>query len=179
MNRSLAKYFIVYGLRPTVYILLFIVCFLTIGTAYAAKPSVSGLPIPRFVSLKSDKVHLRVGPGKDYPIEWIYTKRGLPVEIIAEYDVWRKIRDHQGTEGWVHQQRLSGRRMAITTADKQSLRRAEDSKAPVMAEVEQGVVARILECDAAWCKVEVSGFRGYLQRAGLWGLYPSEQKIED
>ncbi len=165
-------------MKVAAFILLFL---LLIGMvpAMAAKPSVSGLPIPRFVSLKSDKVHLRVGPGKDYPIEWIYTKRGLPVEIIAEYDVWRKIRDHQGTEGWVHQQRLSGRRMAITTAEKQPLRRAEDAKAPVLAEIEQGVVTRILECDAAWCRIEVSGFRGWTQRTGLWGIYPSEQKIED
>ncbi len=140
---------------------------------------VSGLPLPRFVSLKTDKVHLRVGPGRDYPIEWVYIKRGLPVEIIAEYDVWRKIRDYQGTEGWVHQQRLTGRRMAITTIDAQALHRKADEKSPILAQIETGVVARLLECDASWCRIEASGFRGYVKRTGLWGIYPSEQKIEE
>ena len=161
-----------------------LLCLALTPVAFAVEPmeeggsGVSGLPIPRFVSLKSDKVHLRVGPGKDYPIEWVYVKRGLPVEIIAEYDVWRKIRDFQGTEGWVHQQRLTGRRMMVTTADMQSLFRRPDDTAPVLAKMETGVVGRLLECDAKWCRIEVSGFRGWVKRGAFWGIYPSEQKID-
>lgn len=136
-----------------------------------------GLQVPRFVSLKADKVHMRVGPGKDYPIEWVYVRRGLPVEVVAEYDVWRKIRDFQGTEGWVHQQRLTGRRMVLTTADQDLLRRAE-AKAPVLARLESGVVGRLLQCEPEWCRIEVSGFRGWVKRTGLWGVYASEQVIE-
>ena len=157
-------------------ILLFVVLFSLAAIAAEDKNnSVSGLPIPRFVSLKADKVHMRVGPGKDYPIEWVYVKRGLPVEIIAEYDVWRKIRDHQGTEGWVKQQNLTGRRMGISIIDTQPLLRRAEEKSPVLAQIETGVLVRLLECDSNWCRVEVSGFRGYVKRAGLWGIYPGEQ----
>jgi SH3-like domain-containing protein len=105
-------------------------------------------------------------------------KRGLPVEIIAEYDVWRKIRDFQGTEGWVHQQRLTGRRMMVSTADMQPLFRRPDDAAPVLAKIEPGVVGRLLECDVKWCRIEVSGFRGWVKRGAFWGIYPSEQKID-
>jgi SH3-like domain-containing protein len=147
--------------------------------AEEAKPSVSGLAVPRFVSLKADKVHLRVGPGRDYPIEWTYVKRGLPVEIIAEYDVWRKLRDFQGTEGWVHQQRLSGRRTAMVTADLLSLFRRPENNAPILAKIQAGVVVRLLSCQPQWCRIEADGFRGFAQRDGIWGVYPSEQAIEE
>lgn len=135
----------------------------------------SGLPVPRFVSLKSDKVHVRVGPGKDYPIDWIFVRRGLPVEIVAEYDVWRKIRDYQGTEGWVHQQRLTGKRMIVSMGDLQPLYRRADKTAAVLAKVEPGVVGRLLSCEKDWCRVEVGGYRGYLPRTKIWGVYANEK----
>jgi SH3-like domain-containing protein len=140
----------------------------------ATKPSVSGLPIPRFVSLKADNVHWRVGPGRDYPIEWTYVKRGLPVEIVAEYDVWRKVRDFEGTEGWVHQQRLSGRRMAMVTGDLLKLYRRPQNDAPLLAKIETGVLVRLLSCEAQWCRIEADGMRGFVQRDGIWGVYPNE-----
>lgn len=144
--------------------------------ALAAEPGAQNrLPIPRFVSLKSDKVLMRVGPGTDYPIEWVYTKKGLPIEVIAEYDVWRKIRDPQGTEGWISQQRLTGRRMIMTTQDQLPLLRRADAQSNVLAKIESGVVGRLLECDASYCRIEVSGFRGWVKRSGLWGIYPNEQ----
>ncbi len=140
--------------------------------------SVSGLPIPRFVSLKSDQVHMRVGPGVDYPIDWVYTKPGLPAEVIAEYDVWRKLRDYQGTEGWVHQQHLTGRRMMIVTKPVQPLLRRMDSESPALAKISEGVVGRILECpDLTWCRVEIGGYRGYMRRDGFWGVY-AQEKVE-
>ncbi len=159
--------------------IIFILAFVPPVFAAKSADAPPGLPIPRFVSLKSDKVHLRVGPGKDYPIEWVYVKRGLPVEVIAEYDTWRKIRDTEGAEGWVHQQYLSGRRMAVTIPEIQPLLRKDDEKSPPLAQLESGVVVRLLECDAAWCKIEAAGFRGFVKRTGLWGIYPTEQKIED
>lgn len=162
------------------WLFLLLCLFLPSGFVLAgAKPSVSGLPIPRFVSLKADEVHWRVGPGRDYPIEWTYVKRGLPVEVIAEYDVWRKVRDHQGSEGWVHQQRLSGRRMVLITQDLLPLLRRPQNDAPVLAKIENGVVARLFSCDAGWCRIEADGFRGFVQRSGLWGVYSAETVKDD
>jgi SH3-like domain-containing protein len=78
-----------------------------------ATGSVSGLPVPRFVSLKSDRVNVRSGPNKDQDVRWVYTHAGMPVEITAEFENWRRIRDWEGAEGWVYHSLLSGRRSAV------------------------------------------------------------------
>ena len=100
----------------------------------------SGLPLPRFVSLRSDEVNLRAGPGVRYPIDWIYARKDLPVEVIAEFEAWRKIRDWQGTEGWVHQSMLTGRRMMVVMGQARSLRASDADSADPVAVVEPGVV---------------------------------------
>lgn len=134
----------------------------------------TNLPIPRFVSLRSDEVNLRAGPGTMYPVEWVYLRRGLPVEVIAEFDVWRRIRDRQNTVGWVHQSMLDGKRTAlIVGSDRELLRDAADS-APTVARLAPGVIARLLECDGLWCRVEADGYRGWLRRDEFWGSYPKE-----
>lgn len=139
------------------------------GTAWAQ----SGLPLPRFVSLRSAEVNLRTGPGPTYPIEWVYLRRNMPVEVIAEFDNWRKIRDWQGTVGWVHQNLLSGERyVRITDAERMLLSRAGDGT-PV-ARLMPGVIARILHCGLEWCELETGGHRGWLPRQDFWGLYPHE-----
>jgi SH3-like domain-containing protein len=132
------------------------------------------LPIPRFVSLRSDEVNLRTGPGTTYPVEWVYVRRGLPVEIIAEFDVWRRIRDWQNTVGWVHQSMLDGKRTALVVgSDRILLQEPADSAAPV-ARVAPGVIAWLLECNGLWCRVEAEGYRGWLKREDFWGSYPKE-----
>ena len=152
-------------------------------TGHAAAEA--GLPIPRFVTVDTDEANLRTGPGWQYPTEWVLVRRGMPVEILAEFDVWRRVRDAEGIEGWVHQSMLSGRRsLLIVGEDVQMLRRGPDRESPVVARIEPGVLGRVLRCpapdeqDAAagerWCYCEVSGFRGWLPRAALWGLYPGE-----
>lgn len=137
----------------------------------------SGLPIPRFVSLRADEVNLRTGPGVRYPVDWVVQRRGLPVEVVAEFEAWRKIRDQEGVEGWVNKAMLSGRRTILVTGDVRTLRRSHSADAPAVARVEPGVVARLVKCDESWCKVEVDNYDGWLQRSELWGLYPGE-KIE-
>jgi SH3-like domain-containing protein len=142
----------------------------------SASPEQSGLPLPRFVSLRADKANLRAGPGDQYPIKFVYQRPGLPLEVIAEYFNWRKVRDHQGTEGWMHQNMLTGRRYAIVIGEAQTLRAKPDVTATALAVVEPLVTARLRTCRAAspWCEVEVKGMRGWLKRSGLWGVYPDE-----
>jgi SH3-like domain-containing protein len=133
----------------------------------------TGLPLPRFVSLRSAEINLRTGPGGSYPVDWVYQRRNMPVEVIAEFDNWRKVRDWQGTVGWVHQNLLSGERYArITDAERLLLSRPGDG-APV-AWLMPGVVAHILSCRPDWCELEADGHRGWLSRESFWGVYPHE-----
>ncbi|HLI10082.1 MAG TPA: SH3 domain-containing protein [Alphaproteobacteria bacterium] len=147
---------------------------IAVGGVAAAE---SGLPIPRFVTLRSDKVNVRAGPGVRYPIEWVFERKGMPVEVVAESDVWRKVRDIEGTEGWVNQNLLSSRRGVIVTGGIRSLRREPRDDAPIVARAEPDVIGQLLECAGPWCRVDLSGFRGWLKRGEFWGVYPNE-KIE-
>lgn len=135
----------------------------------------SGLPIPRFVSLKSDKVYVRTGPSVRYPIRWIYQKADLPVEIVEEFDVWRKIRDNQGEGGWVSQTLLSGERSVIIKGEElQPVREKPAADSRMVVRFEPGVVARVEKCDADWCRVAAGGFKGWIERKSLWGIYENE-----
>jgi len=134
--------------------------------------------VPRFVSLRADKVNVRAGPGVQYPIVWVFVRRGLPVEVVAEFDLWRKIRDREGVEGWVHRSLLAGTRAVIVTGDTHVLYRDPDAASAPVAQVEAGVVARLLACTAQWCRVKAASHRGWIERAHLWGVYPSEQKFD-
>jgi SH3-like domain-containing protein len=136
-----------------------------------------GLPLPRFVSLRPDSVNLRVGPSARYPIEWIYVRRGLPVEIIAEFDTWRRIKDPAGTEGWVHSSMVSGKRTAMVTGEVvRPLLRTMDGKPDTVANVEPGVIVAVEKCPqgSALCRVDAGGAVGWISRDALWGVYPAE-----
>lgn len=135
----------------------------------------SGLPLPRFASLRATEVNVRTGPGVRYPVKWVFVRRDLPVEIITEFSTWRKIRDWQGTEGWVHRSMLSGKRTVIITNAVQVMRREPSRWAPAVARVEPGVVAQILECGVEWCRVEAGGFRGWVKHGQFWGRGKREQ----
>ncbi len=152
--------------------------------AFAVDPNIgstTGLPLPRFASLKSDRVNLREGPSKDHRTKWIYEKAGLPVEITAEFETWRRIRDSEGSEGWVLHNLLSGRRTAIVAPwgkDKPvPLRAKPNVEAPMIAQLMPNVVASIKTCDGQWCRLIGEGFDGYIQQQQLWGAYP-EEKVE-
>lgn len=133
-------------------------------------------PLPRFVSLRADKVYVRTGPGARYPIRWVFQKKDLPVEIILEYDTWRKVRDIEGAEGWVHQSLLSGARSAITQSSENiALYRRRNTDSRIMAYVEPQVVVRLIECNADWCLADAAGYRGWIPKAYIWGVYPQEQ----
>jgi len=147
----------------------------------ASDAATSGLPVPRFVSLKADRVNVRRGPDKDHDVAWIYTRVGLPVEITAEFENWRRIRDSEGSEGWVYHSLLSGRRMATvqgkSKTDLAALHAAPDPRSAVIAELQSGVLGAVKRCDGAWCRIAGDGFDGWIEQDRLWGVYPDE-KIE-
>ena len=134
----------------------------------------NGPPLPRFAILSKDRVNLRVGPGEQYRIEWEYRRKGYPVEVIAKSDVWRKVRDWQGTEGWVHQTMIAEQRNVIVRGEVRALRAAADAGSATVARAEPGVIAKLLECHGTWCRVEVQGIRGWLGRGDVWGVFPDE-----
>jgi SH3-like domain-containing protein len=142
------------------------------------KGPVSNLPIPRYVSLKSDRVNVREGPSKEHPTVWIYERAGLPVEITAEFETWRKIRDSEGSEGWVLHSLLSGRRTALIAPKKKEPQTlfAADHTTPV-AKLGPGVIGNLRGCDGTWCRLAGKDFDGYIQQETLWGVYPGE-KVE-
>jgi SH3-like domain-containing protein len=140
----------------------------------------SGLPLPRFVSLKSGRVNARVGPGLNYAVEWLYMKPGLPMEIIQEYDNWRRVRDSDGAEGWINQSLLSGKRTGIAAPwqrgkDHQIQLLAEPSAdASALAVLEPGVIGTIKSCNGEWCEMTFQSYTGWLAQSLVWGAYPGE-----
>src|SRR5882757_6162300 len=134
----------------------------SVTSGFSAKESgqtTSGLPLPRYVSLKSDHVNVRAGPTKDNDVAWVYTRSGLPVEITAEFENWRRVRDSEGAEGWVYHSLLSGRRTAVA------------------ARLQAGVVAQVKKCTSGWCRVIGNGFDGWIEQQRLWGVY-ADEKVE-
>jgi len=144
----------------------------------APKLGPSGLPLPRFVSLKAGRVNVRVGPGQDYRVSWVFTRSGLPVEIVQEFDNWRRIRDSDGTEGWVFHSLLVGKRTAVVapwqSGDPLPLRAQPSDAAEITAYLQPKVVGLISTCEKGWCRLTDSRFKGWIQQDRLWGVYPDE-----
>lgn len=136
----------------------------------------SGLPLPRYVSLRAGEVNLRTGPGVQYPVEWVYRKSGLPLEVIAEYKTWRKVRDWEGAQGWVHQTMLSAKRSFVVVGGTRTLLAKAEAAARPVARVQPYVVGQLLACPDGldFCRVEVEGFEGWLSRAEFWGVLKGE-----
>ncbi|HXW26404.1 MAG TPA: SH3 domain-containing protein [Xanthobacteraceae bacterium] len=162
------------------------------GAASAADPattgsiatgSISGLPVPRFVSLKPGKVNVRAGPTKDNDVTWVYTRAGLPVEVTAEFENWRRVRDWEGAEGWVYHSLLSGRRSAIVTPQASAkdaplpLHADADGHSRVVARLQAGVLGMVKHCTGTWCRIAGDGYDGWIEQDRLWGVYPNE-KVE-
>jgi SH3-like domain-containing protein len=156
----------------------------SVTSGFSAKDSAattSGLPVPRYVSLKSDHVNVRAGPTKDNDVAWVYTRPGLPVEITAEFENWRRVRDSEGAEGWVYHSLLSGRRTAVVTMKKKDdlapLYDRADQTSTVAARLQAGVVAQVKKCEQGWCRIAGDGFDGWIQQERLWGVY-ADEKVE-
>ena len=134
------------------------------------------LPVPRFVSLRSDEVNFRAGPGFQYPVDWVYERADLPVEVIGEFDVWRQVLAPDGGTGWVHEATIRARRTFIVTATQAALRSAPNADAGIVADLDQGVGGALLTCDldSDFCRVSTAHESGYLARADFWGAFPGE-----
>ena len=141
-----------------------------------AKGSNTGLPVPRFVSLRSDEVNVRAGPGFQYPVNWVYQRKGMPVEIIGEFNVWRHILAPDGGTGWVHEATIRAWRGFYVTADQATLFSGPNAGDNVVAYLKTGVTGHILRCPATsdYCKVEADQHTGYLNRQDFWGTFPGE-----
>ncbi len=139
----------------------------------------TGLPLPRFVSLAKNETNVRAGPGQKYPIRWVVNRKSLPVEVILEYDNWRKIKDHEGQEGWVFRTLLSGKRTAVIIGNAnipmyEKPFEDNDKKSRISIKLEPSVNVLVKECSGRWCSINVSGFSGWIERKSLWGVYEHE-----
>jgi len=149
-----------------------------VGALGQAGGAASGLPVPRYVSLKADKVNVRGGPSRDHDVAWVFTRAGIPVEITAESENWRRIRDAEGAEGWVFHSLLSGRRTVLISPTAKAAafslyeRPGEDTR--VLAKLEPRVLGTVRTCDKKWCRIFGEGFDGFIQQHLLWGVYPNE-----
>ncbi len=144
------------------------------GALAGERGPVTNLPIPRFVSLKASEANVRRGPSLTHRIDWVFKRKGMPLEIIGEFGHWRRVRDRDGVGGWVHYSLLSGVRTVIVENDLTALHQRRDPQSPVNVYVEAGVIARIDECLPEWCRLRADGYKGWTMRDALWGLQPGE-----
>lgn len=166
---------VVLGRRGMAALLALGVLLATLAPALAQATRATGLPVPRFVSLRSDEVSVRYGPGQQYPIRFVFTRRGLPVKITAEFDTWRRIEDHEGEEGWIHSSLLSSQRTVMIQGGVQALRRTPSAESRVLLRAEPGVIGQLFNCQAGWCLIEIAGRRGWLETGALYGVLPEDR----
>ena len=138
----------------------------------------SGLPVPRFVSLKAEKVNVRRGPSSEHPVAWVFQRKGLPVEIVAEFENWRRIRDSEGEEGWILQSMLAGKRTAVVAPWRGQqltlLHSAPNKASSVYAQLAAGAMGEVSNCSGKWCEISAGGYDGFVEQDMLWGVYPGE-----
>ena len=145
-----------------------------IPDAAAPEGRVTGYPVPRFVTLKRDRARARRGPGEHWRVDWEFVARGMPLEVVAEYGNWRRVRDIDGHGGWVHHIFLDGGRSAIVTRDMAALRAQPDAGAAVRARIEAGAILKLERCEGGWCRIDAGDAEGWLESAALWGARPGE-----
>jgi SH3-like domain-containing protein len=148
---------------------------LSAGAALAeTRGSVTNLPIPRYVSLKASEGNARRGPSLSHRIDWVFTRRDMPLEVTDEYGHWRRVHDRDGAGGWVHYSLLSGARTVIVEEDMVALAMKPEAGAPVNARAEAGAIARLEECTPDWCRINAQGARGWVPKGAIWGVLPEE-----
>ena len=156
-------------------VMAFLVAALGAGAGAAQdRGTVTGLPLPRYVSLKASEANVRRGPSLTHRIDWVYKRRAMPLRVTAEFGHWRRVEDRDGAGGWVHYSLLSGVRTAIVERDLLDILARPDPGAMVIARLEAGVIARLTECGADWCALSVDGHDGWARKAALWGIEAGE-----
>jgi len=158
-----------------------VLALLVAGTVAASAATPAPLPetdatgkFPRFESLRANKVDLRTGPGQQYPIQWVYQRRDLPVEVLYAREHWRQIRDWEGSVGWVHEKMLWPHREAIVTGAVRALRVSPQPNASVVARAEPGVIGKIDQCQGGWCRIEAGEYAGWVTRGEIFGVEANE-----
>lgn len=149
---------------------------LGVSSAHAeqVRGQVTNLPIPRYVSMKAAEANVRRGPSLTHRIDWVFKRRGMPLQVVAEYGNWRKVQDRDGAGGWVHYALLSGVRTVLVEADMLPVRASPDPGALINAQFESGVVARLGSCKIDWCRISAGGYGGWAPKSSLWGVDPDE-----
>jgi SH3-like domain-containing protein len=147
------------------------------GAAHAlvAEVGPSGNPLPRFISLAASEAYMRTGPGRQYPILWVYKRQGLPLEVVDEHGAWRRVRDQEGELGWMHVSLLSSRRTALVTGGTRRLYADKDPAAPLLLTADPGVIGEVQACEGIWCELEIDGTSAWIERRYIWGVYPREE----
>ena len=162
-------------MRPTLVPFLALLLLAAAPAPVDTATGITGLAVPRFASIKSDKAYLRTGPGDRYPIAFVYVRAGLPVEIIREYGIWRQLRDVDGSVGWMNKSLLKGERTALVTGDgDRVLYTSADLQSRIAWRIEPRTLVRLTLCDQAWCRIDRGGKSGFILRSQLWGVYPNE-----
>ena len=134
----------------------------------------SGYPVPRFVTLKKDLAYMRVGPGREYLLDWVYVRQNLPLKVISEFDVWRKVVDHEGTTGWLHSSLLSLERYGLVTKAEIKLHASAEESSDVVAIAGRNVLLEVQYCDGQWCRLAGKEVRGWTERQNFWGVLDNE-----
>ena len=147
-------------------------------TKISDRGDVTGLPLPRFVSVKSNKVNVRRGPNATYQIDWVYTRSGVPLKVTAEYENWRRVEDFQGEGGWVHSRLLSGKRFVIVLDDEILLRRKPNKNSPVLAILKKNVISQLISGFSSWSEISVEGYTGWVRNESIWGVMKKENSNE-
>ena len=164
---------------PTLPSLLLCALLILSSNAVAAGEKVvigkSGYPVPRFVSLAKDTVNVRTGPDRQYPIKWVFKRKGLPVKVVAEYGEWRKFIDSEGATGWIWGSLVSSRRTALVLDQNLALYEKPDRESDVTVVAEGGVIGELLECEKGWCRLDIQGFKGWARQDSLWGTLNQEE----
>lgn len=156
-------------MKHTLCLMIVLVLMLPLGLR-AGEP-----PLPRYASVKSEEANIRNGPGLRYPVRFVIVRKAMPVEVIAEFENWRKVKDMDGEEGWVHRSMLSSDRTVVVLNGTQALHDDPEPNSRTVAFAEQGVVAELLECKEEWCQVHVGTEKGFIHRRNLWGIYGDEK----
>ncbi len=131
-------------------------------------------PLPRYVSLKASEANVRRGPSLSHRIDWVFQRKGMPLQVIAEYGHWRRVIDRDGQGGWVHYTMLTGARTVIVEEDRLMLRARANTEARETAELQVDVVARVRSCEAGWCEIAAGGYKGWAPKTVLWGVDAGE-----
>ena len=162
-----------------VFLRVFTVLFVLLNTPFASAEdsSESGLALPRMVSIRADNVNARKGPGTNYPREWVYQQKGAPLEIIGEFELWRQVRDWEGSTSWIHKTRLTGRRFVkVITPGENNIYAKGDFDSKIIAKAEDGVIGEIKKCPkgSEFCLIKFETIEGWMSKKNLFGVYENE-----